>query len=53
MLEGVQDPSTLGMAGAAIDERLLEHHSIVAQSKDVVCKHNDLVTPHLQAAAGM
>ena len=36
MLEGVQDPRAFCMAGASIDEGLLQHHSIVAQRKDVV-----------------
>ncbi len=36
VLEGMQDSGTLSVTGATIDEWLLQHHSIVPQSKDVV-----------------
>ena len=51
VLEVMQDPSALSMAGPSIDEGLLQHHSVVAQRKDVVREHNDLVTPHLHITA--
>ena len=36
VLEGMQDPSALSVAGPSVDEGLLQHHSVVAQRKDVV-----------------
>lgn len=36
VLEGMQDSGALSVAGAPINEGLLQHHSIVPQSKDVV-----------------
>ena len=47
VLEGMQHARPLSVAGAAIDEELLQHHSIVAQRKDVVGEHYDLVPAHL------
>ncbi len=36
MLESVQDSGALSMAGATIDEGLLQHHSIVTQREYIV-----------------
>lgn len=47
VLEARQHLGALGMGGGTIDEGLLEAHGVLAQRKDVVTEHDDLVAPLL------
>lgn len=48
VLEGVQDAGALGVAGAAVDVGPPQRLGVLRQRKDVVAKHDDLITARLQ-----